>query len=403
VVKPLKVRTRIAVLAGAIAALALVPASAHAGMSATRNAQNVVVVTGDGGGNRLRVVDGMNTATDQYGVKLIDEDGGTVAGDGHCITDPTETVCGGPDVTTVEVDLGGGNDEVIGGSSSFHRLTSLVADLGDGNDKTSGQWTGLAMTISGGAGKDKLNGDSEDDTLNGGADDDQILGANGADTIHGDDGVDQVDGGGGNDHVHGDAGDDSVVGSDGSDVVDGGPGHDSVDGDGGSATGGNDTINVDDGERDSVACGPGADTVAADQLDVLGSGECESVTRSGSSTGPPPPPPPGSPNNAFSVKSVVATKGILTITLRVPGPGKLRFAATAKAGKHHRKFSVAKRAATVASVGLVRVKLKPLAAARRILRRKDKLRASLVIAYTPTGGTVNRKKRTVTFKAAPRR
>ena len=106
----------------------------------------------------------------------------------------------------------------------------------------------------------------------------------------------QLYGGGGVDHVTGNsvanvvdggAGNDVLAGSDGADQVTGGPGSDSI---GGGP--GNDVINAQDGEVDTVDCGPGVDTVAADAVDVLTG--CESVQV--------PPPAKVTPAFTFSLK-----------------------------------------------------------------------------------------------------
>jgi Ca2+-binding RTX toxin-like protein len=398
---------RVAALTATLALFVLAPA-AHAAMSATLSAVDTVVVSGDDGPNRLRVVDGRDDGADgTYGVQLIDENGGTVTGDpSYCVSDAGSTYCGGNAIRQVQVSLAGGDDEVIGGGVSFHQLTSLVADLGAGNDRTSGEWIGLPVTFNGGDGDDRLYGDVSNDTLNGGPGADQMLGATGNDTLHGDTGDDQVNGGGGDDKVYGDAGNDSVVGSDESDTVDGGPGLDAVDGDGGTVTEGNDIINVDDGERDTVSCGPGGDVVTADQLDVIGSGECESVTRSGVA---------GSPgaggggasgaSNAFVVGHVTSSKktGSVTIALQLPGPGTLSFLGTAKVAAgltaRQKKITVVKRHAGAKGAGVLRVTLKPTA----VLRRKGKLKASLVIGYKPTGGAQAKQKGAVTFRLRHKR
>jgi Ca2+-binding RTX toxin-like protein len=363
-------------------------------MSASLNAQNVVVVTGDDGQNRLRVVDGRNSGGDNYGVQLIDEDGGTVAGDASCVQVGPSTFCGDSTVRQVQVVLAGGTDEVIGGGSSFSQLQALSADLGAGDDKTSGQWIGLPVTFNGGDGDDRLFGDVSQDTIDGGPGNDQILGATGNDTIHGGDGDDQLNGGGNDDRVYGEAGNDSLDGSGDSDTLDGGSGTDTVDGDGGVITEGNDVINVADGERDTVSCGPGGDTVTADSLDVIGSDECESVTR-GSGSG-----------RGFSVGGVSASKktGVLTVIVKVPSAGRLAFLVTAKVPAGllalQRKITVVKRSGSVPTGGTYRAKLKPRRAAMKVLRQKGRLKALLKVSYTPTGGTKSTKKRAVTFRLA---
>ena len=78
---------------------------------------------------------------------------------------------------------------------------------------------------------------------------------------------------GGNDRLGGKAGNDKLYGGPGNDVLTGGPGADLLDG----GTG-NDTINARDNVKDTIRCGPGKDTVAADKKDTIARG-CERVVR----------------------------------------------------------------------------------------------------------------------------
>jgi Ca2+-binding RTX toxin-like protein len=114
-----------------------------------------------------------------------------------------------------------------------------------------------------------------------------LAGNGGDDTlIAGDADGDVVDGGAGADLVEGGFGDDRLVG---------GPGRDTVNGDRKTRcneyscdliVAGNDTIEVRDGDVDSVSCGPGADRVVADAADAVAA-DCETVDRGGAaSSGP---------------------------------------------------------------------------------------------------------------------
>ena len=123
----------------------------------------------------------------------------------------------------------GGDDIVQGGER---------ADGGPGNDRMLG--TGLQL---GGPGDDRLD-----------------VGAHG------------IKGG----RIAGQDGNDFITGSDGPDSLTGGAGRDRI-----SGRGGNDTIRVRDGERDSVRCGDGHDTVLADRIDTIGR-DCERTSRTAS-------------------------------------------------------------------------------------------------------------------------
>jgi hypothetical protein len=188
-------------------------------------------------------------------------------------------------------------------------ITSVRVDAGDGDDRVdAGGLTTAHATLLGGAGDDVLDGGQADDTLDGGNGEDVLTGGAGADDIHGGDGIDKViyaeapvtvslndvaDDGvpGERDDVHSDVedvdadpgaggtamltGDDAgnvltvgsgsgkLVGGAGADTLVGGPGDDQF-------------IDT-DGWPDRIECGPGDDSVTADQLDQVAA-DCEHVT-----------------------------------------------------------------------------------------------------------------------------
>ncbi|MGH2899185.1 MAG: calcium-binding protein, partial [Solirubrobacteraceae bacterium] len=126
----------------------------------------------------------------------------------------------------------------------------------------------------GGDGNDKLVGGDGDDRLDGGDDRDSLFGGSGRDRLDGGYGDDMLAGGSGRDRLYGSAGNDRLFGEGGADRIIGGGGRNVVDG-----GAGNDSIDVRNGERDRVVCGPGRDTVRADRFDRLNS--CEVVTLGG--------------------------------------------------------------------------------------------------------------------------
>ncbi|NDF51686.1 MAG: hypothetical protein EB116_16690, partial [Betaproteobacteria bacterium] len=83
-----------------------------------------------------------------------------------------------------------------------------------------------AVTVTGGAGNDKLTGGSLSDNLSGGPGFDTITGGGGNDTIAGGDGNDSLTGGSGADSIAGGDGVDTITGGGGNDVLDGGAGND---------------------------------------------------------------------------------------------------------------------------------------------------------------------------------
>jgi hypothetical protein len=91
-----------------------------------------------------------------------------------------------------------------------------------------------------------------------------MVGGTGADSFTAGGGADELAGGDGNDSLAGGAGDDVISGDQGADTLDGGDG--------------NDRIAARDGERDTISCGPGADTVEADDADAIAA-DCEGASR----------------------------------------------------------------------------------------------------------------------------
>jgi ABC-type phosphate transport system substrate-binding protein len=95
---------------------------------------------------------------------------------------------------------------------------------------------------------------------------------------------------------------------------------------------------------------------------------------------------PAKPSNAFSLlrKSISSKSGGATLSVKLPGAGKLDLLATAKAGKA--KIKVSHVVLTANKAGTFDVALKPSAAAKKRLRAKGSLRVSLELSFTPTGG-----------------
>ena len=179
----------------------------------------------------------------------------------------------------------GGNDSLTGGAGDDGLLGGSGRDLidgGDGNDFLKGQGSSFDIVIggkgndilSGGsghdsvwgdAGDDYIKGDSGDDTIDGGYGDDIILAGDGDDIAIGGPGNDSLTGEAGNDGMAGNSGDDFLNGLWGDDTLIGGDGNDGLLGSSGYdiALGGegNDFVNGQGGSWDTVAGGPGNDTV----------------------------------------------------------------------------------------------------------------------------------------------
>jgi len=190
------------------------------------------------------------------------------------------------------------------------------------------------------------------------------------------------------DVVDGGAGDDLVEGGFGDDKLTGGPGRDIVNGDRKSRCNeyhcdyaglGNDTIDVRDGEIDSVTCGVGTDRVIADTGDTVAA-DCETVERAAGGGGPETkngePQGNGATASVKKIKLAKALKSGLSVTVKgVTGKVKL----TAK----HGKKTVASGSAKASKSGKATVKLKFTKAAKKALKRKRSVKLTI------TGGGVS--------------
>ncbi len=292
-------------------------------------------------------------------------------------------------------------------------------DMGDGDDNAQiSTDVAFPVTLTGGNGKDLLEGNGATDTLDGGPGDDKLTGSGGGDVLAGGDGDDELQGGAGRDRLDGGAGND-LLHPDGfeepsADVVDGGPGVDSVEDDyssrfangrspwrspspGAPTTGarartttcagssgspcppaagsGNDTIDVRDGEVDSVTCGAGTDRVLADAADVVAP-DCEQVERSGGSSAAGGRTTAGANGSTATARLLSGSRPRLRaalargVTLRLAGLSGTRVTLTARAGR-----SVVATATGRVSPGSAAVRLRFTASARRRLSgRRSALR-----------------------------
>jgi ABC-type phosphate transport system substrate-binding protein len=120
---------------------------------------------------------------------------------------------------------------------------------------------------------------------------------------------------------------------------------------------------------------------------------------------PPPPPPPGDdtlplgpPSNRFSLprKTISSKTGGATISVKVPGPGKLEMIGTAKVGG--KTIKVGRTVLNANKAGTFKLALKPSAAAKKQLRKKGKLRVLLKFTFTPNGGTAKTSTTGLTLK-----
>jgi ABC-type phosphate transport system substrate-binding protein len=119
---------------------------------------------------------------------------------------------------------------------------------------------------------------------------------------------------------------------------------------------------------------------------------------------PPPggnnPPPANPPSNKFSVpRTTISSKtGRATLSVKLPGGGKLELVGNAKSGK--KKIKVGRVVLTANKAGTFKLTLKPSKAAKKVLRNKGKLKVSIKLTFTPKGGTAKSSTKTVTLKLA---
>jgi hypothetical protein len=228
----------------------------------------------------------------------------------------------------------------------------------------------------------------------------ELAGGSGDDDLNGGDGADKLDGGAGSDHLDGGFGDD---------IITGGPGRDTISGDrAGGDCGplwckypyGNDIINAQDGEIDSIVCGFGTDVVNADAADVVDR-DCETVNRAGAVPGPATPTTPGKPatdgkggSGSGSAKASLAARVTLAkalksgFTVKVSGAAAgttLKLSAT-RSGK-----LLARGSGRAGQSGTATVKLRFTAKAKRSLRRAKTITLKVSGAGVSTTITLKRR------------
>lgn len=104
------------------------------------------------------------------------------------------------------------------------------------------------------------------------------------------------------------------------------------------------------------------------------------------------------PSNAFSVtkKAISSKTGKATISLKLPGAGKVVMTGKAKNGK--KTINVGKVTLNAAKAGTFNLTLSPSGAAKRLLKQKGSLKVNLTITFTPTGGSAKSSNSAVTLK-----
>ena len=298
---------------------------------------------------------------------------------------------------------------------------TISVSLGDGNDRLALAFFSnqFAMTADGGPGDDSITASNATDVIRGGEGNDTVVGEGGNDQVLGEAGNDNLDGYSGDDDVSGGPGNDTVRGGSDADTVDGGPGTDLIEGDATGALGspGSDTIRSRDGERDTVTCGFGSDSVTADEIDVIEAVECESVDKagagSGGGSGPtigsnPEPQPDGTPGVAVAAASSIKFSKLLSkvggaFLFAVSGPCSAVLKLTVAAADARRAklgrgaVTLVRDTAAVPEAGIFAGTLEPPARFRRKLRALKRLKTTLSLSCT-SGGKTGRDSTKITFK-----
>jgi ABC-type phosphate transport system substrate-binding protein len=107
---------------------------------------------------------------------------------------------------------------------------------------------------------------------------------------------------------------------------------------------------------------------------------------------------PGTINSRFSLlrKSISSRTGGGTVSVKLPGAGKLEMIGTAKVGG--RTIKVGKVTLTANKAGTFDLTLRPSGAAKRALQRRGSLKVTLQLTFTPNGGTPSTSTTSLTLK-----
>lgn len=380
-------------------------ASLGAGNDESRGSGGGVTVTGGPGNDRLTGTSGNDSLSGEDGNDSIN---GWLGND-------IESGGNGDDEIGYGSDDDQGADDVSGGAGvdkvrfTEHTGGGMTISLDDvANDGTTGEGDNIHSDF------EIVVGSPGDDTITGTAAPDNIDGHWGADTIRG---------GGGNDRIDGNSDNDLLFGQDGNDEMYGGSGNDEVTGDGGAdnlfgdytsccLSNGNDKIFAADGVADAINCGGGADTLAADQLDVIGGDGnqvCESVSRTAvapPTTAPPVPPPPSAA--ALIIKGSVAgkptrSKGVkVATTCSTTCSGAAGVAISKKLAKKYglgKKILIGLAKGGSASGGAFTIKVRIKAKARTKLARAGTIPAVVVLVVADAAGV--QQTRSIKIKLKP--
>jgi hypothetical protein len=300
---------------------------------------------------------------------------------------PGERLFGGnpPSQGTDSYTGGGGGDAVIYTGRGEDLSLSLDGVANDGEPGENDNIGPDVTTVLGGDGADVITGNDYANAFAGDSGNDVIAAGGGDDRLFGGPGGDQLDAGAGQDYLEGD---------DAGDVLVGGPDVDTFYGEdplnSSYGTTGRDQILARDGNAEFVACGPGIDAAQVDLVDqvrnwVATDDQCESIDPSnygagggGGGAGG------GARQQALTVPAIVSRAGKLRVSLVLPSPGEVSVRAVARL--RGRTIAVGRRVRSATAAGPLTVTIRPRAAARRALRAHRKLRVTVKVTFSPSGG-----------------
>jgi ABC-type phosphate transport system substrate-binding protein len=120
----------------------------------------------------------------------------------------------------------------------------------------------------------------------------------------------------------------------------------------------------------------------------------------GPGTQSPPPPPPVS--NAITIASARVSGTSIRLSLQVPGAGKITVASSTKP-KKGKAISLAAKTVTATKSGATTFTVSLSSKAKTALKKDKRLKVTMKITFTPTGGTANTVTKSVTVKQASKK
>jgi ABC-type phosphate transport system substrate-binding protein len=113
-------------------------------------------------------------------------------------------------------------------------------------------------------------------------------------------------------------------------------------------------------------------------------------------------PPPPAPSNAFTISSARASGTSIRLSLQLPGAGKISVASSTKP-KKGKAINLAAKSVAVTKAGAQTVTVSLSAKAKTALKKDKKLKVTLKVTFTPTGGTAKTVTKSVTVKRAKKK